>query len=296
MQFSKAFLQHPKHHNRFGICARPGYTHEAFCYGLTCIMTASLSPDSHCVGKVFLVGGGPGDPELLTLKAARLLAQADTVVYDNLVSAAVLAHAHEQAERIYVGKKAGNHSLPQIDINSLLIELARKGKCVVRLKGGDPYIFGRGGEEAEALWEAGIPFEVVPGVTAAAGAAAYAGIPLTHRDHAQSCFLVTGHLKDESCDLDWPTLARPGQTLVIYMGLTSLPEISRQLIAHGMAADTPAACVRRASLPEQKTVIGTIADLPRIVHEQGIKPPALLIIGSVVSLHEKLAWHELPSA
>lgn len=259
-------------------------------------MTASSSPDPRSLGKVFLVGGGPGDPDLLTLKAARLLAQADTVVYDNLVSAAVLEHAHEQAERIYVGKKAGNHSLPQIDINSLLIELARKGKCVVRLKGGDPYIFGRGGEEAEALWEAGIPFEVVPGVTAAAGAAAYAGIPLTHRDHAQSCFLVTGHLKDESCDLDWPTLARPGQTLVIYMGLTSLPEISRQLITHGMPAETPAACIRRASLPEQKTITGTIADLPQIVHAEGIKPPALLIIGKVVSLHEKLAWHETPKA
>jgi len=254
--------------------------------------TPSSSP---APGKVYLVGGGPGDPELLTLKAARLLASAEVVVYDNLVSAAVLAHASANAERIYVGKKAGNHALPQLDINQLLVDLARQGKQVVRLKGGDPYIFGRGGEEAETLFDAGIPFEVIPGVTAAAGAAAYAGIPLTHRDHAQSCFFVTGHLKDESSNLDWPTLARPGQTLVIYMGLTSLPEISRQLIAHGMSPDTPAACVRRASLPEQQTLTGTIATLPEIVRSQAIKPPALLIIGQVVSLHEKLAWHELPS-
>ena len=239
-------------------------------------------------GKVHLVGGGPGDPELLTLKAARLLAMADVVVHDNLVSAAVLAHARPDAERIYVGKKAGNHSLPQIDINQLLVDLARQGKQVVRLKGGDPYIFGRGGEEAETLAAAGVPFDVVPGVTAAAGAAAYAGIPLTHRDHAQSCFLVTGHLKDETCNLDWPTLARPGQTLVIYMGLTSLPEISRQLIAHGMAPATPAACIRRATLPDQEVITSSIADLYQHVRAAGFKPPAILIIGHVVSLHEAL--------
>ncbi|MDP5240450.1 uroporphyrinogen-III C-methyltransferase [Uliginosibacterium sp. 31-16] len=241
-------------------------------------------------GKVYLVGGGPGDPELLTLKAARLLAAADVVVYDNLVSAAVLAHARSDAERIYVGKKAGNHALPQLDINKLLVTLALQGKQVVRLKGGDPYIFGRGGEEAETLQRAGIAFEVVPGVTSAAGAAAYAGIPLTHREHAQSCFFVTGHLQDETCNLDWPTLARPGQTLVIYMGLTSLPDISRQLIAHGMSPATPAACVRRATLPDQQTLTGTIADLPQKVVSAGFKPPALLIIGDVVSLHERLDW------
>ncbi|MDO6385804.1 uroporphyrinogen-III C-methyltransferase [Uliginosibacterium sp. 31-12] len=245
-------------------------------------------PSSPLPGKVFLVGGGPGDPDLLTVKAVRLLAAADVVVYDNLVSPAVLAHAPPQAQRIYVGKKAGKHALPQEEINQLLVELAREGKQVVRLKGGDPYIFGRGGEEAETLVAAGIPFEAVPGVTAAAGAAAYTGIPLTHRDHAQSCFLVTGHLKDESCNLDWPTLARAGQTLVIYMGLTSLPEISRQLIAHGMAADTPAACVRRATLPDQQVITGTITDLPAQVLAAGLKPPALLIIGRVVSLHTVL--------
>ncbi|GAB2887454.1 hypothetical protein GCM10027046_14690 [Uliginosibacterium flavum] len=241
-------------------------------------------------GTVYLVGGGPGDPELLTLKAARLLAAADVVVYDNLVSAAVLAHARADAEHIYVGKKAGNHALPQLDINKLLVTLALQGKQVVRLKGGDPYIFGRGGEEAETLRAANIPFEVVPGVTSAAGAAAYAGIPLTHREHAQSCFFVTGHLKDEGCKLDWPTLARPGQTLVIYMGLTSLPDISRELIAHGMDPATPAACVRRATLPDQQTLTGTIATLPQIVIDAGIKPPALLIIGGVVALHHKLDW------
>lgn len=239
-------------------------------------------------GKVYLVGGGPGDPELLTVKAVRLLAQAHVVVHDNLVSAAVLEHANPQAERIYVGKKAGKHALPQPEINQLLVDLARQGKNVVRLKGGDPYIFGRGGEEAETLVAAGINFEVVPGVTAAAGAAAYAGIPLTHREYAQSCFLVTGHLQDESCNLDWPTLARRGQTLVIYMGLTSLPEISRQLIAHGMSPNTPAACIRRATLPDQQVLTASISTLPERVQALGIKPPALLIIGQVVSLHEKL--------
>jgi uroporphyrin-III C-methyltransferase len=241
-------------------------------------------------GKVYLVGGGPGDPELLTLKAVRLLGCADAVVYDNLVSAAVLAHAGKQAELLYVGKKAGNHTLPQIDINQLLVELGRQGKQVVRLKGGDPYIFGRGGEEAETLHAAGIPFEVVPGVTSACGAAAYAGIPLTHRDHAQSCLFVTGHLKDETCNLDWPTLARPGQTLVIYMGLTSLAQICSQLIAHGMPADTPIACIRRATLPDQRTLIGTLTDLPERVASVGFKPPALLIVGGVVTLHDRLDW------
>ena len=241
-------------------------------------------------GRVYLVGGGPGDPELLTLKAARLLGAADAVVYDNLVSAAVLAHASPGAELIYVGKKAGNHTLPQIDINQLLISLGRAGKQVVRLKGGDPYIFGRGGEEAEALHAVGIPFEVVPGVTSACGAAAYAGIPLTHRDHAQTCLFVTGHLKDETCDLDWPTLARPGQTLVIYMGLTSLAQICNQLVAHGMPAGTPIACIRRATLPEQRTLIGTLADLPERVASVGFKPPALLIVGGVVTLHDRLDW------
>jgi len=242
------------------------------------------------IGKIYLVGGGPGDPELLTLKAARLLAEADAVVYDNLVSAAVLAHAGKQAECIYVGKKAGNHTLPQEDINQLLVRLGRQGLKVVRLKGGDPYIFGRGGEEAEALQQAGIPFEVVPGVTAACGAAAYSGIPLTHRDHAQTCLFVTGHLKDENTSLDWSTLARPGQTLVIYMGLTALPRICDELMAHGMPADTPVACIRRATLPDQRTLTGTLNTISGKVITAGFKPPALLIIGTVVALHEHLDW------
>lgn len=239
-------------------------------------------------GKVYLVGAGPGDPELLTVRAAKLIASADVIVFDNLVSAEILAMARPDAERIYVGKKAGNHAVPQEEINQLLVRLARQEQMVVRLKGGDPYIFGRGGEEAETLVQEQIDFAVVPGITSASGAAAYAGIPLTHRDHAQSCFFVTGHLKDDTWNLDWPTLARPGQTLVIYMGLTSLPQISQQLIAHGMPPTTPAACIRHATLEDQTTLVGTVESLPQQVREAGIKPPALLIIGSVVSLHHTL--------
>lgn len=247
-------------------------------------------------GKVYLVGAGPGNPDLLTLRAADIIAKAEVIVFDNLVTADILAMASTQAQRIYVGKKAGNHAVPQEEINRMLVRLAREGRIVVRLKGGDPFIFGRGGEEAQELVHAGVPFEVVPGITSASGASAYAGIPLTHRDHAQSCFFVTGHLKDDSWNLDWPTLARSGQTLVIYMGLTSLPEISRQLIAHGMAPDTPAACIRHATLPDQTTLVGTISNLPDLVVAHAIKPPALLIIGHVVSLHETLNWHNAPSA
>lgn len=236
---------------------------------------------SHAPGKVYLVGGGPGDPELLTLKGARLLATADAVVYDNLVGAGVLAQARESAEKIYVGKKKGDHTLPQIDINRLLVALAGQGKQVVRLKGGDPFIFGRGGEEIEALNAAGIPWEVVPGVTAASAAAASLATPLTHRDHAQSCVFVTGHLKDPHCHPDWPALARPGQTLVFYMGLTCLREIAAELIAHGMPADTPAACVRQASLPSEALVRAPLHALPEQVAAADIKPPALILIGSV---------------
>lgn len=239
-------------------------------------------------GKVALVGAGPGDPDLLTLKAARLIAAADVIVFDNLVGAEVLSLARPNTQRIYVGKRAGNHAVPQDEINHMLVSLAKEGLAVVRLKGGDPLIFGRGGEEAETLAEHGIEFEIVPGITTASGAAAAAGIPLTHREHAQSCFFVAGHLKDKTCNLDWPTLARSGQTLVIYMGLTSIPEISAQLIAHGMAANTPAACIRHATLPDQTTLISTIAELPKDVHARGIKPPALIIVGNVVSLHAKL--------
>ena len=244
------------------------------------------------LGKVSLVGGGPGDPELLTLKAARLIQAADTIVYDNLVSPEILAMARPGTELHYVGKKAALHILPQKAINALLVKLAQEGKNVVRLKGGDPYIFGRGGEEVEALVAHGVPFEVVPGITAAAGMAAYAGIPLTHRDFCQTVTFATGHLKDGSSDLDWTALARPGQTLVIYMGVKGLEEISARLIKHGLPADTPAAAIQQATLPQQKTVTGTLANLPQRVLDAGIRPPALVVIGQVVTLRDRLNWFQ----
>lgn len=243
-----------------------------------------------CRGKVFLVGAGPGDPELLTLKAARLIAEADVVVYDQLVGAAVLELVPQGSRRVYAGKQAGRHSLPQPEINRLLIALAREGLQVVRLKGGDPYIFGRGGEEAEELAAEGIPFEVVPGVTAAAGVAAYAGIPLTHRDYAQCCVFATGHLRDGSVDLDWEALARPRQTIIIYMGLGGLADICRQLIAHGLVPATPAAVVQRATSERQREVYADLSTLPAAVAEAGLESPALIIVGGVVRLHEKLRW------
>lgn len=248
---------------------------------------------THC-GKVFLVGAGPGAADLLTLKAARVLGKADVVVFDHLVGHEVMDLIHPAAERIYVGKKAGKHTLPQEDINQLLVDLARKGKQVVRLKGGDPFIFGRGGEELMALAEAGLPFEVVPGVTAASGASAYAGIPLTHREIARSCTLATGHLNNRTCELDWPSLAHRGQTVVIYMGINMLPTVSAQLIAHGLPADTPAAAIRNATRNDQRTVVSTLGELPAHVAEVGLKPPALLIIGEVVSLRAQCNWFESP--
>ncbi len=241
-------------------------------------------------GRVYLVGAGPGDPDLLTLRAARLLEHADVAVYDNLVGAGVLALIGAQAERIYVGKERCRHSMAQADINALLVRLARAGRGVVRLKGGDPFIFGRGGEELQALADACVPFEVVPGVTAACGVAAYAGIPLTHRDHAHSCTFVTGHLKDGSCDLDWPALARPRQTVVIYMGLTSLSVICKQLIAHGLGADWPAAVVANGTLAAQRVVCATLATLPEAVARENLTSPCLTIVGEVVRLRKQLAW------
>lgn len=241
-------------------------------------------------GIVHLVGAGPGDPELLTLRAARLLARADAVVHDHLVGSGVLELVRQDARVIYVGKEAGNHTLPQPQINRLLVQLAREGLEVVRLKGGDPFIFGRGAEEIEELVAAGIAFDVVPGVTAASGMAAYAGIPLTHRDCAQSCTFVTGHLKNGSAELDWLALARPHQTVVIYMGVGALAEIARNLIAHGRAADTPAALVRNATLAEQQVVSGTLRSLPELAHAHGITPPALIVVGEVVRLHDRLSW------
>jgi uroporphyrin-III C-methyltransferase/precorrin-2 dehydrogenase/sirohydrochlorin ferrochelatase len=243
-------------------------------------------------GRVYLVGAGPGNPDLLTLRALRLMQQADVVLHDHLVSDAVLALVHADAERIYVGKQESNHALPQEEINALLVQLASQGKRVLRLKGGDPFMFGRGGEEVEALAAHRIAFEVVPGITSAAGASTFAGIPLTHRDHAQSCVFVTGHRREGGAEMDWTALARPCQTVVIYMGLGMLPEISRRLVEHGRAADTPAAIIERATTPAQRVVVGSLATLPDLAKAHAVKPPALVIVGEVVALRERLGMLE----
>ncbi|RLA19336.1 MAG: uroporphyrinogen-III C-methyltransferase [Gammaproteobacteria bacterium] len=243
-----------------------------------------------CCGEVYLVGGGPGDPDLLTFKALRLMQQADVVLYDRLIAPEVLNLVRRDAERIYVGKKRSHHHVAQDDINALLVKLAHEGKRVVRLKGGDPFIFGRGGEEIETLMEEGIPFQVVPGITAASGCAAYAGIPLTHRDHAQSCQFVTGNLKDGSVNLDWDSLALPNQTTVIYMGLTGLPQICNSLIEHGRSPDLAAALIQQGATRHQRVFTGTLKTLPELIKKEEIKPPTLIIIGSVISLQEKLTW------
>ncbi|MEZ5567158.1 MAG: siroheme synthase CysG [Halioglobus sp.] len=243
-------------------------------------------------GEVYLIGAGPGDPDLLTFKAARLLQSADVVLYDRLVNPVIVELARRDAERIYVGKRRSEHSLPQEDINRLLVTLAKTGKRVVRLKGGDPFVFGRGGEEIELLARERIPFQVVPGITAANGAACYAGIPLTHRDHAQSVRFVAGYLKGDSVQHDWAQFQSPTETLVFYMGLVGLPVICAQLVAHGRSPDTPAALIERATLPEQRVLTGTLASLPDIVTRERPTAPTLLLIGGVVSLHASLAWFE----
>jgi uroporphyrin-III C-methyltransferase/precorrin-2 dehydrogenase/sirohydrochlorin ferrochelatase len=247
-------------------------------------------------GFVSLVGAGPGDPDLLTLRALRVLQSADAVLYDHLVAPALVSMARPEAERVYVGKERDRHALGQDSINALMVCLARRGKRVVRLKGGDPFMFGRGGEEIEALAAQGVAFEIVPGVTAAAGAAAYAGIPLTHRDYAQTCVFATGHLKDGSAELDWAALARPRQTVVVYMGVGALAQICAGLVGHGLRAGTPAALVEKATWPAQRIVEGTLATLPEAAAAAGVKPPALLIVGEVVRLRARLAWFEREGA
>jgi uroporphyrin-III C-methyltransferase len=237
---------------------------------------------------VALVGAGPGDPELLTVRALHRIEAADAIVYDCLVGSDILKLARKDARLVYVGKQSGRHTLPQECINALLVELACEGLNVVRLKGGDPFIFGRGGEEAEELAAHGIPCEVVPGITAAAGAGAAAGIPLTHRDHAQALVFVTGHLKCRGEALDWVALARPRQTLVFYMGLGNLRHIVAQLTTHGLDPATPAAVVASATLPQQRRVIAPLAELELAVAEAGVKAPALIIVGGVVSVAEEL--------
>jgi len=242
------------------------------------------------LGEVYLVGAGPGDPDLLTFKALRLMQQADVVLYDRLVSKSVMELVRRDAELVYVGKKAGNKSSRQSDINEQLVKLAKSGKRVCRLKGGDPFIFGRGGEEIETLSEHGIPFQVVPGITAASGCSTYSGIPLTHRDYSQSCRFVTAHLKDGTCDLPWGEFVAEQQTIVFYMALSGAKNLSERLIEHGMRKDMPIALIEKGTLPEQKIYISTLVELPQLIRKEKVGAPSLLIVGEVVKLHEKLNW------
>lgn len=247
-------------------------------------------------GEVYLVGAGPGDPDLLTFRALRLMQKADVVVYDNLVSKPIVEMTRRDATRIFVGKKRADHTMRQEEINDLLVRLAQEGKRVLRLKGGDPFIFGRGGEEIEKLAEHGIAFQVVPGITAASGVSSYAGIPLTHRDHAQSCMFVTGHLKDGTMNLDWDALARPRQTVVVYMGLHGLDTLCTKLVEHGLSSDTPIAIVQQGTTPNQRVITGTLATLPAIAEREKPQAPTLIIVGGVVTLREQLAWfHPTPA-
>ena len=241
-------------------------------------------------GEVYLVGGGPGDPDLLTFRALRLIQQAEVVIYDRLVATEIVELARRDAEYIYVGKKRDQHTVPQEEINQLLVDLARSGKRVLRLKGGDPFIFGRGGEEIEHLSEAGISFQIVPGITAAAGCASYAGIPLTHRDFAQTCIFVTGHMKDGELKLNWQALVQPQQTIAVYMGIAGAEKLCTELIRHGMDANTPVALIEKGTMHTQQVYIATLETLPARIEEIDVKPPSMIIIGKVVKLHDKLRW------
>lgn len=257
---------------------------------LLALLDAYTQDDKYQKGEVWLVGAGPGDPDLLTFRALRLMQNCDVVLYDRLVAPEIMELVRRDADRIYVGKKNAEHVVPQDEINQRLIDLAKQGKRVLRLKGGDPFIFGRGGEEIDRLAENDIPFQVVPGITSASGCSSYAGIPLTHRDYAQSCQFVTGHMKDDVLDLAWKELARPAHTVVFYMGLNSLPEISKQLMANGAPATRPVALIERGTTSRQRVVVGTLADIAEKAIDKNVQSPALTIVGDVVKLRERLAW------
>lgn len=248
--------------------------------------------NSAITGEVYLVGGGPGDPDLLTFRALRLMQQADVVLYDRLVSPTIVKLVNKDADRLYVGKERSCHSLPQQDINQRLVQLAKQGKRVLRLKGGDPFIFGRGGEEIDLLTKNQVPFQIVPGISAANGCASYAGIPLTHRDHAQSCLFITGHLKDGTTSLNWPALVQPGQTLAVYMGTHGVDVLSRELMNHGMSSAMPVAIIERGTTDKQQVYTDTLQNLSGMPAKYNIRPPSLIIIGEVVRLRERLAWFE----
>lgn len=253
-------------------------------------LQTAIDEDFEEHGEVYLVGAGPGDPDLLTFRALRLMQRADVVVYDRLVSQGILDLVRRDAELVYVGKERNNHAVPQENINQCLVRYAQEGKRVLRLKGGDPFIFGRGGEEIETLKENHVTFQVVPGITAAAGCSSYGGIPLTHRDYAQSCVFVTGHLKDGTVNLNWKALAHTNQTIVFYMGLQAVNVIRKELVANGLSEDTPAALVEQGTTENQRVHIGNLSNLADIVEQEKVKPPTLIIVGQVVTLHDKLKW------